>query len=209
MFRSVSATLACTPLLIQTSRSLASHTSLLLAAYTGNNVKVGHHITTPSDGIIKVLRTSHVRAGKGGAFNNLEGVSVKTGKKVSLRLRSDEKVERMAFEPPEPYDVLYAEGETVHLMHPETFEQVEIGVEIVQEELRPYLVDGVRLEVTSHGGSPVLVEFPKLVSVLVEGTDGKTATLANGVSLSVPEFIKGGDLVEVNMGTGEYHSRVQ
>ena len=94
-------------------------------------------------------------------------------------------------------------------MHGESYEQISVGVEVVEERLRPYLVDGVTLSVTFYEGKPVIVDLPKLVTVGVEEADGKSARLENGVVLQVPPHVKGGEKVTVNMETGEYHGRVK
>mmetsp|Transcript_14265 Transcript_14265/g.28421 ORF Transcript_14265/g.28421 Transcript_14265/m.28421 type:complete len:199 (+) Transcript_14265:41-637(+) len=178
------------------------------ASLNGNAVKVGH-VLELEEGLYKVTKSTIVKPGKGGAFNNLDLVNVLTSRKLTKRLRSSETVHRASFSPAVDYDVLYTDGGQVHLMQGESYEQISVGVEVVEERLRPYLVDGVTLSVTFYEGKPVIVDLPKLVTVGVEEADGKSARLENGVVLQVPPHVKGGEKVTVNMETGEYHGRVK
>lgn len=77
------------------------------------------------DGKLFVVRkATHVKPGKGGAFMQVEMKSLDGEKKLSHRFRSEETVNLAVLDPPQFYQLLYTEGDTMHLMHKETFEQV-------------------------------------------------------------------------------------
>ena len=79
-----------------------------------------------------VLKTQHVKPGKGGAFNQVELKSVIKGIKLNERFRSNETVEKAEVE--EKKFNLYIDGENCHFMDNETFEQVEILKAVVGEK---------------------------------------------------------------------------
>ena len=149
-----------------------------------------------------VTKSQTVKPGKGGAFNNLTVVDVKTKKKKTLRLRSDDKVEKIAMDKASKYSVLYIEGDLVHIMHLENFEQIELPIDLIPEKARAFIVDDMEIKVESFDGEPIVVHLPSTVRMRVEHTvqqvTGATAkvgafkegTLENGVKIMMPPFIQ-------------------
>ena len=80
-----------------------------------------------------VLKTQHVKPGKGGAFNQVELKSVIKGTKLNERFRSSETVEKAEVDE-KKFNFLYIDGENCHFMDNETFEQVEIAKSIAGEK---------------------------------------------------------------------------
>ena len=79
-----------------------------------------------------VLKTQHVKPGKGGAFNQVELKSVIKGTKLNERFRSSETVEKAEVD--EKFNFLYLDGDSCNFMDNNTFEQVEISKSIVGEQ---------------------------------------------------------------------------
>jgi elongation factor P len=165
-----------------------------------------------------VTKTQHVKPGKGGAFNQVEMKDVKSGTKLNERFRSDETVERVRLDQID-YQFLYAEGDKLHFMQQESFEQVELDAEILGERL-PFLQDGMMVIVESYEGDPISVEIPEHVTLQITETEpvvkGQTASssykpaiLSNGVRIMVPPFINVDDKVVVNTTEATYVERAK
>ena len=82
-----------------------------------------------------VLKTQHVKPGKGGAFNQVELKSVIKGTKLNERFRSNETVEKAEVDE-KKFNFLYIDGENCHFMDNKTFEQVEISKSITGEQYK-------------------------------------------------------------------------
>ena len=165
-----------------------------------------------------VTKTQHVKPGKGGAFNQVEMKAIKDGTKLNERFRSNDKVERVRLDQVD-YQYLYAEGEKLIFMHPETFEQVELRAELLGENVA-YLQDGMMVMVEFHENDPLSVQLPEKVTLEVTETEpvvkgqtaassNKPAILENGVRVMVPPFINQGDQIIVNTEDSSYAERAK
>lgn len=165
-----------------------------------------------------VTKTQHVKPGKGGAFNQVEMKDVKTGTKLNERFRSDETVERVRLDQID-YQYLYAEGDKLHFMHQESFEQVELNADILGDRL-PFLQEGMKVIVESYEDDPISIEIPEHVTLEITETEpvvkGQTASssykpaiLSNGVRIMVPPFINVEDKVVVNTTEATYVERAK
>ena len=101
---------------------------------TANEIKPGMIIEHKND-YWNVLKTQHVKPGKGGAFNQVELKSVIKGTKLNERFRSNETVEKAEVEE-KKFNFLYIDGEKCHFMENETYEQVEIPKTIAGEQYK-------------------------------------------------------------------------
>ena len=100
-----------------------------------NEIKIGMLIEYKSD-LWEVLKTQHVKPGKGGAFNQVEMKSINSGTKLNERFRSNDSVEK-AMVDEENYLFLYKENNDFYFMNQKTFEQININKLIIstKEEL--------------------------------------------------------------------------
>ena len=87
-----------------------------------NEIKIGMLIEYKSD-LWEVLKTQHVKPGKGGAFNQVEMKSINSGTKLNERFRSNDSVEK-AMVDEENYLFLYKENNDFYFMNQKTFEQI-------------------------------------------------------------------------------------
>ena len=165
----------------------------------------------------KVLKTQHVKPGKGGAFNQVELKSITKGTKLNERFRSSETVEKASLEETK-FNYLYEDENNYFFMEPKTFEQVEIKKEIVGEQGK-LLTENLEVTVSFYNENPISIELPNQVKCKIETTDvalkGQTvsssykpATLDNGLNIQVPPFIESGDEVIVDTRNLEYIKKV-
>ena len=105
----------------------------------GNEIKPGMIIEHKND-LWSVLKTQHVKPGKGGAFNQVELKSVKKGTKLNERFRSSDNVERAILDD-RKFNFLYEDEKNCHFMEQTNFEQIQISKTLLGEKSK-LLKDG-------------------------------------------------------------------
>ena len=159
------------------------------------------------DDLWEVLKTQHVKPGKGGAFAQIEMKSVNKNTKLNERFRSSETVEKASLEETS-YNFLYEDENNYFFMEPNTFEQIEIKKDVVGEKGK-FLAENLKVLVSFHNEKPISVSLPNQVTCKVKSTDvalkGQTvsssykpATLDNGINIQVPPFIESDDVVVID-----------
>lgn len=179
-------------------------------------IRVGMLLEYKSD-LWQVLKTQHVKPGKGGAFAQVEMKSLNKNTKLNERFRSSETVEKASLEET-TYNYLYSDDANYFFMDPKTFEQIEIKKETVGEKGK-LLTENLEVSVSFYNESPLSIELPNQVQCKIESTDAalkgqtvsssyKPATLDNGLSIQVPPFIEAGDEVVVDTRNLEYIRKI-
>ena len=179
-------------------------------------IRVGMLLEYKND-LWQVLKTQHVKPGKGGAFAQVEMKSVGKNTKLNERFRSSESVEKASLEETD-FNYLYEDEVNYIFMNPKTFDQIEIKKDIVGEKGK-LMTENLEVKVSFHNESPISVELPNQVNCKIETTDvalkGQTvsssykpATLDNGLNIQVPPFIESGDEVIVDTRTLEYIKKI-
>ena len=165
----------------------------------------------------QVLKTQHVKPGKGGAFAQIEMKSVGKNTKLNERFRSSETVEKANLDEKE-FNFLYDDEKKFFFMDPKTFEQIEVKKELVGEKGK-LLTENLKVILCFYNDNPIAVELPNQVICKIENTDvaikGQTvsssykpATLTNGISIQVPPFIEAGDEILVDTRNIEYVKKI-
>jgi elongation factor P len=183
----------------------------------GNEIRPGN-VIRHKDVIWIAIKISHVKPGKGGAFAQVELKKASDGTKLNERFRSSETVERLRLES-KKYQFLFLEDKTAHFMDNETFEQIQLSTDILEERLS-FLQEGIELEIESFEGDPINVVFPDKVSLCVTETEptvkGQTAAasykpakLENGLRVMVPPFIEIGENIIINTSDLSYIKRTE
>ena len=181
-----------------------------------SEIRVGMLIEHKND-LWQVLKTQHVKPGKGGAFAQVEMKSVNKSTKLNERFRSSETVEKASVEESN-YNFLYEDESNYFFMEPKTFEQIEIKKDFVGEKGK-LLVENLEVLVSFYNETPISVELPNQVKCKIETTDvalkGQTvsssykpATLNNGLNIQVPPFIESGDEVVIDTRNFEYVKKI-
>ena len=179
-------------------------------------IRVGMLLEYKND-LWQVLKTQHVKPGKGGAFAQVEMKSVGKNTKLNERFRSSETVEKASLEELD-FNYLYDDEVNYIFMNPKTFDQIEIKKDIVGEKGK-LMTENLEVKVSFHNENPISVELPNQVNCKIETTDvalkGQTvsssykpATLDNGLNIQVPPFIDSGDEVIVDTRTLEYIKKI-
>ena len=181
-----------------------------------NEIRVGMLLEYKDD-LWQVLKTQHVKPGKGGAFAQVEMKSVNKNTKLNERFRSSETVEKASLEETN-FNFLYEDEKNYFFMNPKSFEQIEIKKEIVGEKGK-LLTENLNVIVSVYNDNPISVELPNQVTCKVESTDvalkGQTvsssykpASLDNGLNIQVPPFIEAGDSIIVDTRNLEYIKKI-
>ncbi|MDB0060474.1 elongation factor P [bacterium] len=179
-------------------------------------IRVGMLLEYKND-LWQVLKTQHVKPGKGGAFAQVEMKSVGKNTKLNERFRSSETVEKASLEETN-FNFLYEDENNFFFMDPKTFEQLEIKKNIVGEKGK-LLTENLEVSISFYNENPISVELPNQVTCKIETTDvalkGQTvsssykpAILDNGLNIQVPPFIDSGDEVIVDTRTLEYIKKI-
>ena len=179
-------------------------------------IRVGMLLEFKND-LWQVLKTQHVKPGKGGAFAQVEMKSVNKNTKLNERFRSSETVEKASLEETN-FNFLYKDDSNYFFMNPKSFEQIEIKKNIVGDKGK-LLTENLEVSVSFYNEAPISVDLPNQVNCKIDSTDvalkGQTvsssykpAILDNGLSIQVPPFIEAGDEVIVDTRNLEYIKKI-
>jgi elongation factor P len=152
------------------------------------------------------------------AFYQVKMRNIRHGRIVENRFRSGEEIELVRVER-KKYSYLYHDGQSYNFMDQESFEQIPVD-EVLLGEGAKFLKEGEIVEIMFDGPSPVGAELPFNVNLKVietpPGVRGDTATGASkpakvetGASVNVPLFINEGDVIRIDVRTGQYLERVK
>ena len=169
------------------------------------------------DDLWQVLKTQHVKPGKGGAFAQVEMKSVNKNTKLNERFRSSENVEKASLEET-TFNYLYSDEGNYFFMDPKSFEQIEIKKGVIGEKGK-LMSENLEVTVSFYNNNPIAVELPNQVKCKIDITDAalkgqtvsssyKPATLDNGLSIQVPPFIESGDDIILDTRTLEYVKKI-
>ena len=181
-----------------------------------SEIRVGMLIEYKND-LWQVLKTQHVKPGKGGAFAQVEMKSVNKNTKLNERFRSSESVEKATLDETK-FNYLYSDETDYHFMDPKSYEQINIKKETIGEKGK-MLTENLEVSISFYNEKPLAVELPNQVTCTIDTTDvalkGQTvsssykpATLDNGINIQVPPFIESGDKIIVDTRTIEYIKKI-
>ena len=128
-------------------------------------IRVGMLLEYKND-LWQVLKTQHVKPGKGGAFAQVEMKSVGKNTKLNERFRSSETVEKATLEEI-TYNYLYEDENNYFFMDPKTFEQTEITKEVIGEKGK-LLTENLEVTVSFYNDNPISIELPNQINCKIE-----------------------------------------
>lgn len=172
-----------------------------------------------NNGTYIVVEFLHVKPGKGNAFVRTKLKSLTNGKVVEYTFPAGHKIEDVRVER-RKYNYLYDDDERFYFMNNETFEQIDVLKEMLDNS--QFLKTGNDVEVLFHAEKeiPLACELPQFIILEVTevepGVRGDTATntltpatVETGANVRVPLFIKQGDLIRIESATGAYMERMK
>ncbi len=175
-------------------------------------------VTFTLDGeLYRVLQYQHYKPGRGNAVIRTRLRNLRTGATLDRNFASGERVEDIRLEH-QTVQYLYSDGDFYHFMDTRTFEQFPLPNAVIEDVL-PYLVENMEIELSSYEGEHLDVELPITVDLRVieapPGFAGDTATgatkevtLETGLKIQVPLFIDEGDVLRIDTRDGRYVTRV-
>jgi elongation factor P len=163
-------------------------------------IRVGMLLEYKND-LWQVLKTQHVKPGKGGAFAQIEMKSLGKNTKINERFRSSEWVEKASLEEMN-FNYLYSDEDNYFFMNPKTFEQTEIKKNIVGEKGK-LLIENLQVKLNFYNNNPISIELPNQVS-----SSYKPAILDNGLKVQVPPFVEANDEIILDTRTFEYVKKI-
>ena len=181
-----------------------------------SEIRVGMLIEYKDD-LWQVLKTQHVKPGKGGAFAQVEMKSVNKNTKLNERFRSSESVEKALVDETK-FNYLYEDETDYYFMNPKSFDQINIKKNEVGEKGK-LLTENLEVDISFYNEKPLSIELPNQVSCKVSTTDAslkgqtvsssyKPATLSNGLNIQVPPFIESEDEIIIDTRTMEYIKKI-
>ncbi|KHF42732.1 elongation factor P [Saccharomonospora viridis] len=182
---------------------------------TTNDLKNGMVLVLDGE-LWSVVSFQHVKPGKGGAFVRTTLKHVTSGKVVDRTFNAGTKVDTATVDRRQ-MTYLYNDGTDYVFMDGQTYEQLELSADLVGDAAK-FLLENTEVEVGMHEETPLYVELPTAVELVVEHTEPgvqgdrstggtKPATLETGAEIQVPLFVNTGDKVKVDTRDGRYLGR--
>ena len=179
-------------------------------------IRVGMILEYNND-LWEVLKTQHVKPGKGGAFAQVEMKSLNKNTKLNERFRSSETVEKAILEETK-FNYLYNDEINYYFMNPKTFEQTQVKKDIIGEKGK-MLTENLEVSINFYNEAALSINLPNQISCKIESTDAaikgqtvsssyKPAILDNGINILVPPFIENGDEIVIDTRSIEYVKKI-
>ena len=167
----------------------------------------------------KIIEFLHVKPGKGPAFVRTKIKNIKTGQLVDETFRAGQKIETVRIESKD-YNYLYKDGGLYYFMDSETYEQITLTSQQIDQNIKDFLIENVSTTIVFDKTEPIEVRLPSHLQVKIIKTDPgekgntaqggtKPAIISSGLSINVPLFIKEGDIVRVDTRDKRYIERVK
>ena len=181
-----------------------------------NELRVGMLIEYKND-LWEVLKTQHVKPGKGGAFNQVEMKSINKSTKINERFRTGETIEKANVDEVE-LNYLYEDGEKFFFINQKNFEQIEINKNIIGDKGK-FLKENLKIKIKFYDDKAIGLELPNQLNFKIKSTDAalkgqtvsssyKPAVLENDIKIQVPPFIASGDEIVIDTRTIEYVKKI-
>ena len=168
------------------------------------------------NGVWTIVDFQHVKPGKGAAFVRTKIKNIMTGSVLERTFNPTDKMPEAMIETKE-MQYLYGDGDLYYFMDTETFEQIGLTREQVEDAI-PYVKEETKVTVRFFKGAAFSVAAPNFVELKVVETEPgfrgdtatgtyKPATLETGYTVQVPLFIEVGEVLRIDTRNGEYMER--
>jgi elongation factor P len=181
-----------------------------------NDLRKG--VTFEFDGVLyKVLDYEHHKPGRGNATIRIKARNMRSGTTLEKTFSSGDRVQDVRLDY-HNVQYLYSDGDLFHFMDLESYDQPAISAEVVGDNA-PYLKENLEVKLTFYNNEPIDIDLPTSVDLTVTSAEvavrGDTATgvtkkvtTETGLQVSVPNFVKEGDVIRVDTRSGAYVTRV-
>ena len=167
-------------------------------------------------GVWTIVDFQHVKPGKGAAFVRTKIKNIMTGAVLERTFNPTDKMPKAIIETKE-MEYLYSDGELYYFMDPDTYEQMPLPFDQVEDALN-FIKENTMVTVRFFKGKSFSVEAPNFVELQVTATEPgfkgdtasnttKPATVETGYTLQVPLFVEIGDILRIDTRDGQYMSR--
>ena len=184
---------------------------------SANEIRTGMIIEHNND-LWEVLRTQHVKPGKGGAFNQVELKSINKNTKLNERFRSNDTIEKAILDE-KKYNFLFEDSENYHFMDQVSYEQILIKKSKIGEKGK-LLKENTEVTINFYDDIPLSVDLPITINCKIIRTDAslkgqtvsssyKPAIIENDIKIQVPPFIDTDDEILIDTRTLEYLKKIQ
>lgn len=166
----------------------------------------------------RVLEFQHIKVARGGATIRLKVRNVRTESNVEKTYSNGTRVNDVELDRAD-VQYLYNDDQFYHFMNTETFEQLALGPDVM-EDVKDYLLENAIISMESYEGEPLSLKLPTAVDLKVVWAEaaiaGDTANapskqveLETGLRTQVPMFVQEGDVIRVDTRDGSYLTRVK
>ena len=167
--------------------------------------------------VYQILEFQHVKPGKGAAFVRTKLKNIINGGVVEKTFRPTEKFPAARIDRVD-MQYLYSDGDLLHFMNTETYDQIALNSDDVGDALK-FVKENEMVKICSHNGNVFAVEAPLFVELEITDTEPgfkgdtatgatKPATVETGAVVYVPLFVETGNKIKIDTRSGEYLSRV-
>lgn len=181
-----------------------------------SKLRAGMTFVTADGKLIRVLEASHHKPGKGNTVMRMKLRDVRSGATYDTTFRPEEKFEKAHIDT-KTVQYLYTMDDTANFMDLETYDQYEIPVDTVAEEMK-YILENMEVKIQFFGDEVIGIQLPTTVVLTVQETQpsikgatvtgsGKPATMETGLVVNVPDFVEAGEALEINTTEGTYVKR--
>jgi elongation factor P len=184
---------------------------------TASQLRAGMAIKFEGQDYKVVAADYHPGQGKMGGVAHARLRNLSTGTFWEHSFRAELKLDTLPVEKQE-MEFLYVDGDQCVFMNPQTYEQVEVSRELAGPQTA-LLEPGMHLGVEFVEARPVSVVFPLVLEVKIADTAPaahqqadstyKPAQLGNGIEVMVPQFVKAGDIIRLDLATMKYMDRAK
>ena len=166
----------------------------------------------------RIIEFRHHTPGNLRAMVQAKLKNLRTGSSFEHRFRAADSIDPASMETHD-LEFLYQGGDTYHFMNTENYDQLEMDEEMLGDNAQ-WMQPGMKIQAEYYDGRPVGIKLPNslileivdtapVMKTATKNASSKPATLENGVTINVPEFVGTGDKVKVNPATGEYQERAK
>lgn len=166
--------------------------------------------------LFTVMTVQHITPGNWRGMVQSKLRNLRSGKQTERRFRSEESVDRVSLDTHD-LEYLYSEGNDYHFMNMESYEQIMLNGETLGDSIY-YLIPNTAVQAQFYEGSPISVELPSTVDLVVVETEPsvrsatatnvtKAAKLETGLIVQVPQFVNQGEKIRVDTTEGKYLQR--